>query len=68
MSHDVCTMLTICAVMFGEITRILNHIMAVATHALDVGALTPFLWLFEEREKVPSASCTGQKQHLIVGR
>merc|ERR1712086_600951 len=39
-------------VLFAEITRILNHIMAVATHALDVGALTPFLWLFEEREKV----------------
>ncbi|KAJ8324789.1 hypothetical protein BDV3_004822 [Batrachochytrium dendrobatidis] len=38
--------------LFGEITRILNHIMAVATHALDVGALTPFLWLFEEREKL----------------
>jgi NADH dehydrogenase (ubiquinone) Fe-S protein 2 len=38
--------------MFAEITRILNHIMAVATHALDVGALTPFLWLFEEREKM----------------
>jgi NADH dehydrogenase (ubiquinone) Fe-S protein 2 len=38
--------------MFGEITRLLNHIMAVATHALDVGALTPFLWLFEEREKM----------------
>lgn len=40
------------SVMFAEITRILNHIMAVTTHALDVGALTPFLWLFEEREKV----------------
>jgi NADH dehydrogenase (ubiquinone) Fe-S protein 2 len=26
--------------------------MAVTTHALDVGALTPFLWLFEEREKM----------------
>jgi NADH dehydrogenase (ubiquinone) Fe-S protein 2 len=39
-------------VLFGEITRILNHIMSVATHALDVGALTPFLWLFEEREKM----------------
>ncbi|KAJ3098935.1 NADH dehydrogenase Fe-S protein subunit 2 ndufs2 [Phlyctochytrium planicorne] len=38
--------------MFGEITRILNHIMAVTTHALDVGALTPFLWMFEEREKL----------------
>eukprot|EP00043_Microstomoeca_roanoka_P028848 m.19758 g.19758 ORF g.19758 m.19758 type:complete len:472 (-) comp8738_c0_seq1:238-1653(-) len=39
-------------VLFGEITRILNHIMGVTTHALDVGALTPFLWLFEEREKL----------------
>jgi NADH dehydrogenase (ubiquinone) Fe-S protein 2 len=38
--------------LFGEITRIRNHIMAITTHALDVGALTPFLWLFEEREKV----------------
>lgn len=39
-------------VLFAELTRILNHIMAVGTHALDVGALTPFFWLFEEREKV----------------
>jgi len=30
-------------VLFSEITRILNHIMSVTTHALDVGALTPFL-------------------------
>jgi len=39
-------------VLFDEITRILNHIMAVTTHAMDVGALTPFLWAFEEREKL----------------
>jgi len=39
-------------VLFSEITRILNHIMSVTTHALDVGALTPFLWAFEEREKL----------------
>nr|KAG5702539.1 hypothetical protein BaRGS_003699 [Batillaria attramentaria] len=38
--------------LFGEITRILNHIMAVGTHALDIGAMTPFFWLFEEREKL----------------
>jgi NADH dehydrogenase (ubiquinone) Fe-S protein 2 len=30
-------------VIFSEITRILNHLMAVTTHALDIGALTPFL-------------------------
>lgn len=39
-------------VIFSELTRILNHIMAITTHALDVGALTPFLWSFEEREKI----------------
>jgi NADH dehydrogenase (ubiquinone) Fe-S protein 2 len=39
-------------VLFLEITRILNHLMAVTTHAMDVGALTPFLWAFEEREKL----------------
>lgn len=39
-------------VLFSEITRILNHLLAVTTHALDVGAMTPFLWGFEEREKL----------------
>lgn len=39
-------------VIFSEITRILNHLLAITTHALDVGALTPFLWGFEEREKL----------------
>jgi len=37
-------------VLFCEITRLLNHLMSLTTHALDVGALTPFLWAFEERE------------------
>jgi NADH dehydrogenase (ubiquinone) Fe-S protein 2 len=37
---------------FAELTRILNHLLAITTHALDVGALTPFLWAFEEREKL----------------
>lgn len=39
-------------VLFAELTRILNHIMGIGTHALDVGALTPFFWIFEEREKL----------------
>jgi len=38
--------------LFLELTRILNHLLAITTHALDVGAMTPFLWLFEEREKI----------------
>ena len=39
-------------VLMSEITRLLNHLLALTTHAMDVGALTPFLWAFEEREKL----------------
>jgi NADH dehydrogenase (ubiquinone) Fe-S protein 2 len=39
-------------VVFAEITRLLNHLLAVGCHAMDVGAMTPFLWAFEEREKL----------------
>ena len=39
-------------VLFAELTRILNHLLAVGCHAMDVGAMTPFLWSFEEREKL----------------
>jgi hypothetical protein len=35
--------------MFSEITRIMNHLLAITCHAMDVGALTPFLWAFEVR-------------------
>ena len=37
-------------VLFTEITRILNHILNLTTHALDVGAMTPLLWMSDERE------------------
>jgi NADH-quinone oxidoreductase subunit D len=39
-------------VLYSEIGRILNHLLNVTTQALDVGALTPPLWGFEEREKL----------------
>jgi len=39
-------------VMFSEITRILNHLLAVTCHAMDVGAITPMFFGFEEREKL----------------
>jgi NADH dehydrogenase I D subunit len=39
-------------VLFCELTRILNHLLAITTHAMDVGAMTPFSWGFEEREKL----------------
>lgn len=37
-------------VLFSEITRILNHLLNITTMAIDVGAMTPLLWGFEERE------------------
>ena len=39
-------------VLYAEISRLLNHILNITAMALDVGAMTPFLWGFEEREKM----------------
>jgi len=39
-------------VLYSEIGRLLSHLLNVTTQALDVGALTPPLWGFEEREKL----------------
>ncbi len=39
-------------VLFAEITRLLNHLLNITTYAMDVGAMTPLLWGFEEREKL----------------
>ena len=39
-------------VLYAEIGRILNHLLNLTTFALDVGAMTPLLWAFEEREKL----------------
>jgi len=37
---------------FDELTRILNHMLAIACHALDVGSMSSVFWAFEEREKI----------------
>ena len=57
-------------VLFLELTRLLNHLMAVTTHALDVGALTPFLWGFEEREKLMEfyERASGARMHAAYVR
>ncbi|MSO71686.1 MAG: NADH-quinone oxidoreductase subunit D [Alphaproteobacteria bacterium] len=39
-------------VLFAELSRLLNHILNVTTYAMDVGAMTPILWGFEERERL----------------
>ncbi|KAL4229519.1 NADH dehydrogenase Fe-S protein subunit 2 ndufs2 [Mactra antiquata] len=57
-------------VMFAELTRILNHCMGIGTHALDVGAMTPFFWLFEEREKIMEfyERASGARMHAAYVR
>uniref|UniRef100_A0AC34R706 Complex I-49kD n=1 Tax=Panagrolaimus sp. JU765 TaxID=591449 RepID=A0AC34R706_9BILA len=51
--------------LFAELTRIQNHIINVTSHALDIGAMTPFFWLFEEREKMFEFSerVSGARKH-----
>ena len=51
-------------------TRILNHIMGIGTHILDVGGLTPFFWLFEEREKMMEfyERASGARMHAAYVR
>lgn len=39
-------------ILFDEITRVLNHMLAIACHALDVGSMSAIFWAFEEREKL----------------
>lgn len=39
-------------VIFDELSRILNHLLAIACHALDVGSMSSIFWAFEEREKI----------------
>jgi len=39
-------------VLFDELTRILNHLLAISTHSLDVGNMAPVFWAFEERERI----------------
>jgi NADH-quinone oxidoreductase subunit D len=38
--------------LFDELTRVMNHLLNITTFALDCGAMTPLLWMFEEREKL----------------
>ncbi len=57
-------------VMFDEITRILNHLMWLGTHALDVGAMTMFLYCFREREDLMDCyeATTGARMHAAYYR
>jgi NADH-quinone oxidoreductase subunit D len=57
-------------VMFDEITRILNHLLWLGAHALDVGAMTVFLYTFREREDLMDAyeAVSGARMHAAYYR
>ena len=57
-------------VMFDEITRILNHLLFLATHALDIGAMTVFLYCFREREDLLDCyeAVSGARMHAAYYR
>jgi len=57
-------------VMFDEITRLLNHLMWIGTHALDVGAMTVFLYAFREREDLMDCyeAVSGARMHATYYR
>ncbi len=57
-------------VLFAEITRILNHLLWLSTHAIDVGAMTPFLWMFEDRETLLEfyEAASGARMHAAYIR
>ena len=56
--------------MFDEITRILNHMMWLGTHALDIGAMTVFLYCFREREDLMDCyeAVSGARMHAAYYR
>jgi len=57
-------------VMYDEITRVLNHLMWLGTHALDVGAMTMFLYCFREREDLMDCyeAVSGTRMHATYYR
>src|SRR3546814_4008432 len=57
-------------VLFAELSRILNHLLNATTFALDVGAMTPLLWGFEEREKLMEfyERVSGSRMHAAYFR
>lgn len=56
--------------MFDELTRVLNHFLAIASHAIDIGSMSPMLWAFEERERILEffERVSGARMHVALYR
>ena len=57
-------------ILFDELTRVLNHLLAVACHALDIGSMSSVFWAFEEREKLMEfyERVSGARMHAAFHR
>lgn len=57
-------------ILFDELTRIMNHMLAVACHALDIGSMSSIFWAFEEREKLMEfyERVSGARMHAAYNR
>lgn len=57
-------------ILFDELTRILNHLLAIACHALDIGSMSSLFWAFEEREKLMEfyERVSGARMHAAFHR
>lgn len=54
--------------LFDELARILNHLLAIATHSLDIGSMSPAFWAFEERELIMELweFVSGARMHVAL--
>lgn len=57
-------------ILFDELTRVLNHLLAIACHALDIGSMSSIFWAFEEREKLMEfyERVSGARMHAAFHR
>lgn len=57
-------------ILFDELTRIMNHLLAIACHALDIGSMSSIFWAFEEREKLMEfyERVSGARMHAAFHR
>lgn len=57
-------------ILFDELTRVLNHLLAIACHALDIGSMSAIFWAFEERERIMEfyERVSGARMHAAFNR
>lgn len=57
-------------ILFDELTRVMNHMLAIACHALDIGSMSSIFWAFEEREKLMEfyERVSGARMHAAFHR